>query len=31
MKSRISILGALTLRQHFNRFAIATILAGWAR
>jgi hypothetical protein len=28
MKSRTSILGALTLRQHFNRFAIATILAG---
>ncbi len=28
MKSRISILGALTLRQHLNGFAIATILAG---
>jgi len=28
MKSRTSILGALTLRQHFNRFAIAIILAG---
>ncbi|MGA2980150.1 MAG: hypothetical protein ABSD76_11220 [Terriglobales bacterium] len=28
MKSRISILGALTLRQHLNRFAIATILVG---
>jgi hypothetical protein len=28
MKSRISILGALTLRQHLNRFAIATIVVG---
>ncbi len=28
MKSRISILGALTLGQHLNRFAIAAILAG---
>ncbi|MGO9403679.1 MAG: hypothetical protein ACLPVW_09430 [Terriglobales bacterium] len=27
MKSRISFLGALTLGQHLNRFAIATILA----
>ncbi len=28
MKSRISILGALTLRQHLHRLAIATILAA---
>jgi hypothetical protein len=28
MKSRISTLGALTLRQHLNRFAIATIVVG---
>jgi hypothetical protein len=28
MKSRISFLGALTLRQHLNRFAIATIVVG---